>query len=114
MKLKIKITGQKVHGVGYRYFLMDAALDLGIRGYTARNRTDGGEQQVIAFIEGDEEAISDFKKIAETTHPEGAEASSVSFSDYQGEVMGIGEYYKICTARELCKAASLLRDITIV
>ena len=31
MKIKIKITGPKVHDVGYRYFLMSNAMDLGLR-----------------------------------------------------------------------------------
>ena len=30
MKLKVKITGPKVHDVGYRIFLMEAAMDWGV------------------------------------------------------------------------------------
>ncbi len=41
MKIKIKITGPKVHDVGYRYFLMTNAIDMGLRGFHARNRTSG-------------------------------------------------------------------------
>jgi hypothetical protein len=35
MKLKIKITGPKVHEVGYRYFLMSNAIDMGLKGFHA-------------------------------------------------------------------------------
>jgi len=34
MKLKVKITGHKVHDVGYRYFLMSNAIDLGFKAST--------------------------------------------------------------------------------
>ncbi|VVB70074.1 Acylphosphatase [uncultured archaeon] len=57
MKLKVKITGPNVHNVGYRYFLMSNAMDEGLRGFHARNRMSGNEQEVIALVEGDEEAI---------------------------------------------------------
>ena len=30
MKIKIKITGSKVHNVGYVYFLMINAIDMGL------------------------------------------------------------------------------------
>jgi acylphosphatase len=32
MKLKTKITGSKVHEVGYRVFLLRKALELGVEG----------------------------------------------------------------------------------
>ena len=69
MKLKIKITGPKVHDVGYRYFLMSNAIDMVLKGLYARNRMNGEEQEVIALVEGDEEAITDFKKLVETQKP---------------------------------------------
>jgi hypothetical protein len=41
MKLKVKIAGHKVHDVGYRYFLMSNAIDIGLEGFSARNRMSG-------------------------------------------------------------------------
>ena len=58
MKLKIKIAGLKVHDVGYRYFLMSNAIDLGLKGFHARNRMNGEKQEVLALVEGDEEEIA--------------------------------------------------------
>ena len=55
MKLKVKIIGPKVHDVGYRYLLMSNAIDLGLKGFHARNRAGEKEQEVIALVEGDEE-----------------------------------------------------------
>ena len=51
MKLKVTITGENVHKVGYRYFLMTSAIDQGLDGFTARNTMKGNEQQVVALIE---------------------------------------------------------------
>lgn len=46
MKQKVKITGPKVHDVGYRYFLMSNAIDLGLKGFQARNRMGEMGQEV--------------------------------------------------------------------
>jgi acylphosphatase len=82
MKLKIKIAGPKVHDVGYRYFLMSNAIDLGLKGFHARNRMNGEKQEVLALVEGDEEEIADFKELVETRKPELSEVSSIAFEDY--------------------------------
>lgn len=111
MKLRIKITGPKVHDVGYRYFLMSNAIDLGLMGFHARNRTGEKEQEVIALVEGDEEAIDDFKKLVRAKKPDHADVLSVAFEDYAGEVMRTGEYAQVCTALQLNKAIPVLLEI---
>jgi acylphosphatase len=111
MKIKIKITGSKVHDVGYRYFLMSNAIDLGLRGFHARNRMNGMEPEVVVLIEGDEETIADFKKLVETRKPEHVEVSNVAFEDYEGDVMRAGEYAQVCSALLLNKAIPVLLEI---
>jgi acylphosphatase len=111
MKLKIKITGPKVHDVGYRYFLMSNAIDMGLKGFHARNRTGEKEPEVIALVEGDEEAIADFKVLVETQKPEHSKVSSIAFEDYDGDVMRAGEYAQVCSAQQLNKAIPLLLDM---
>ena len=111
MKLKITITGENVHNVGYRYFLMTSAIDLGLDGFNARNTMKGNEQQVVALIDGDEEAITDFKKLAESQRPEHSSVSSIAFEDTDSAVMRTGEYAQVCTAVQLNKAIPLLLDI---
>jgi acylphosphatase len=108
MKLKIKIAGPKVHDVGYRYFLMSNAIDLGLKGFHARNRMNGEKQEVLALVEGDEEEIADFKELVETRKPELSEVSSIAFEDYGGDVMGVGDYAQVCTALQINKAIPLL------
>jgi acylphosphatase len=111
MKLKVKITGPKVHDVGYRYFLMSNAIDLGLKGFHARNRLSGDVQEVITLMEGDEEAIADFGKLVETQKPEHSEVSNIAFEDYEGDVMRTGEYAQVCSALQLNKAIPLLLDM---
>jgi acylphosphatase len=81
MKLKIKITGPKVHEVGYRYFLMSNAIDMGLEGFHARNKTGGKMPEVIALVEGDEEIIADYTKLVET--------KSLSIQRYRGFLLRI-------------------------
>ena len=111
MKLKIKITGPKVHEVGYRYFLMSNAIDMGLKGFHARNRTGEKVPEVIALVEGDEEAIADFKVLVETKRPEHSNVSSITFEDYQGDVMKTESYAQICSAIQLNKAIPVLLDM---
>jgi acylphosphatase len=111
MKLKIKIAGPKVHDVGYRYFLMSTAIDMGLRGFQARNRMGEKEQEVIALVDGDEEAITDFKAMVGAKKPEHAEISNINWVDYEGDVMRTGEYAQVCSAQQLNKAIPLLLDM---
>lgn len=46
MKLKITITGPKVHDVGYRYLLLGGAMSLRLPGFDANNLTVGKNQVV--------------------------------------------------------------------
>jgi len=111
MKRKVKIAGPKVHDVGYRYFLMSNAINLGLKGFHARNRLSGEAQEVIALVEGDEEAIADFEKLVETQKPEHSEVSNIAIEDYEGDVMKTGDYAQVCSALQLNKAIPLLIDI---
>ena len=111
MKLKIKITGQNVHNVGYRYFLMSSAIDFALRGFQARNTMSGNEQEVVALVEGNEEAIADFKKLIERQKPERCLVSNIAFEETEDEVMKTGEYAQVCTAFQLNKAIPLLLDM---
>ena len=111
MKLKVTITGPKVHDVGFRYFLMSNAIDLGLSGFRASNGMNGKEQEVIALVEGDQGAIADFRRLIEVQKPERSEVSNIVFEDYEGDVMRAGEYAQICTALQLNKAIPILLKI---
>jgi acylphosphatase len=61
MKIKIKITGGKVHGVGYRSWLIDVAVNAGLHGFYAGNRIQENNSVIIVLAEGDEESLSFFE-----------------------------------------------------
>lgn len=69
MKLKITITGPKVHDVGYRYFLLGIAMSNRIRKFEAHNKKISDGETVLAFADGDEAAIKAFCAQVETERP---------------------------------------------
>jgi acylphosphatase len=103
MKQKAKITGPKVHDVGYRIFLMEAAMDCGVMRISAHWREEDSSQVVICLVEGDEARIAAFRKFIESHKPVQAEVSDITWEDYDGDVMHITEFAQICTCRILQK-----------
>ncbi len=111
MKIKIKITGSKVHDVGYRYFLMSLAMSNRIRMFEAHNIEEGVGKEVLIYVDGDEEAIKAFRALLETKRPVHSEVSNIVFDDFDGEVMKIGEYAQFCSTVQLNKAIPVLLEI---
>jgi len=102
MKLRITITGPRVHDVGYRYFLLGRAM--GLPGFDASNMTDGKSQVVDIAIDGKESQVGAFREYIENNKPSGAEVSSITISDYDGDVMRMAEYAQVLTALLMLKA----------
>ena len=111
MKLKVKITGPKVHDVGYRVFLLKNAMNLALPGLSTYNWEENGQQEVIALVEGDEARIAPFLQAIEKNKPELAEVSKVTSEDYNGEVGRASEVAMFCSFVQLDKAIPLLLDI---
>ena len=111
MKLKIKITGPKVHDVGYRYFLLGIAMSNRIRMFEAHNTKSSEGEEVLLFADGDEAAIKAFCNQIKTERPAHAEVSNIVFDDFGGDVMKIGEYAQFCATVQLNKAIPVLLDM---
>jgi acylphosphatase len=111
MKLKIVITGAKVHDVGYRIFLLKHAMNLAVPGLSVYNWDENGQQQVIALAEGDEARITAFRKIAEEKRPALAKVSNVTFETYDGDVGRTSEMAMFCSFVQLDKAIPILLEI---
>jgi acylphosphatase len=111
MKLKIVITGSKVHDVGYRVFLLKHAMNLAIPGLSVYNWNEDGQQQVIALVKGDDGRITAFKKVATEKRPELAEVSNVTFEPYDGDIGRTSELAMLCSFVQLDKAIPLLLRI---
>ncbi len=111
MKLKIKITGPKVHDVGYRVFLLKHAMNVALPGLSTYNWDEDGQQEVIALVEGDEARIKAFQKVIEKSKPELAEVSKITSEPYDSEVGRTSEVAMLCSFVQLDKAIPLLLDI---
>ncbi|MCK9564679.1 MAG: acylphosphatase [Methanothrix sp.] len=103
MKQQAKITGPKVHDVGYRIFLMEASMDCGVMRISAYWHEEDSSQVVICLVEGDEARIAAFQKFVESHWPVQAEVSDITWEDYDGDVMRISEFAQICACRILQK-----------
>ena len=111
MKLKIKITGPKVHDVGYRVFLLKHAMNTALPGLSTYNWDEDDQQEVIALIEGDEARIIAFLKAIEKSKPELAEVSKIISEPFDGEVGRTSEVAMLCSFVQLDKAIPLLLDM---
>ena len=108
MKLKVKITGPKVHGVGYRPYLTELAMRLALRGFEVYNDDDDGQQVVIALVEGDEQRIAKFYNSAMKERPQLATVDNVKSEDFADDISPLWQFASINTASQMNKAIPLL------
>jgi acylphosphatase len=92
MKLKIMIHGPKVHNVGYRYFLLNNADNLGLKGFSARNMKANGQESVQILVEGDDCQVHEFLETVKTQQPKAAKVADIAIEDYQDRVESISRF----------------------
>jgi len=109
VKLTLKISGAKVHDVGYRAFLLEAAEDLRMRGFFVQNGVEEGLQTVNAYVEGANEPVENFKRIVQAQRPDRAAISAITFEEWKGDVEDINVFGPRLEARLLRKAISALK-----
>jgi acylphosphatase len=108
MKRKIQIFGPKVHGVGYRPWLTDAAIDAGLNGFFASNRTDDKIQYVLVLAEGDADSVAYFERFVREKTPQFAKVDRTDAESFTGSVMPLDKYAAINTSSQMNKAIPLL------
>ena len=108
MKMQAVITGKRVHGVGYRVFLLQKALERGARRFDAHNVISDGEQQVIVHIEGVPTLIDSFQSGIKDDYPPDARVFNISFGAYDGYVLTISDFIHIIHVEQLTKGTRLL------
>lgn len=111
MKLKIKISGPKVHDVGYRPYLIELAMKWSLHGFEVFNDDENGQQVVVVLLEGDDRRINQFFKYATTERPPLALVDKVTSSEYAGDVMPMWQAASINTATQINKAVPILLEI---
>ena len=110
MKQQAKITGPKVHDVGYRIFLMEAAMNCGVSRMSVNGWNEYSPQTVTCLAEGDETGVAAFKMFVESKNPEQVDVLNVTSEDYDGHVMHISEFAQICTCRILHTFTSKIKE----
>lgn len=111
MKLKITITGPKVHDVGYRPYLTELAMRLALRGFEVYNDEENGQQAIIVLAEGDEQRVKRFYNSAMKERPELAKVDNMKSEDCAGDVMPLWQFSSINTASQMNKAIPVLLKI---
>lgn len=110
-KAKIIITGNKIHEIGYRVFLLTNALNLGIGKFHAYNTKIKNVQGVIVLVEGSKDIINDFFDQVKENIPDDAIVSDIVIEDFTGNVMDIDRYLHLIQVEQLNKGIPAILDI---
>jgi acylphosphatase len=102
MALKITITG-KVHGAGYRAFLLEEADSLLIPNFEARNVKINGKEALIVLIDGEKEQIESFVRFVKENRPEKAVVEEIRVEEYHGIVRDIEKFRASFNSTQLSK-----------
>jgi acylphosphatase len=106
IKKKIIISGQKVHDVGYRPYLLGIAESMEIERFFVDNIFSDEKQVVYALINSSKENVDSFIEISSLKFPEQSIVEKVEVEDYKGNVMKIESFYRYLTAMQLSKIAN--------
>jgi acylphosphatase len=113
-KIKVKITGAKVHDVGYRVLLVNKALFLGVNNFNTFNTFINDTQTVIAIIEGDVETVEDFKNFVTAFMPKESIVENISFEQYKNTVPPIERVMQAFQMEHWGKAILILLQNTSI
>ena len=111
MKTKIIITGEKVHEVGYRFFLADSANAYGIYNFRAYNTTVNDLQAVVVMAEGEEEDVKSYLEFVKENFPEHASVNEVNVEEYKGYIPTIDSFLLTFMAGQLNKGVPAILRI---
>jgi len=111
MKLRITITGPKVHDVGYRPWLVELAMSMGLKGFDVYNDEEDGQQMVIALIEADDRRVQRFLSNVNEKRPSLAKVGNITSGDYSDEVMPLWQTAAMNAYGQMNKAIPILQAI---
>jgi len=89
MKAKIKITGPRIHNVGYRPFLIALADEFGIQRFEVYNSLVEDKQVVIAKTEADEDQFQALMDAMQNRKPKKAKVLDICHEPFDGRVRSI-------------------------
>lgn len=99
-KVELAIRGKKVVDEDYRMFLLEKALILGIKGFSASNFLHGSKEIIIVNLEGSESQLAEFVSDVRSQFPERAELEVIEERCIDGYVMS-AENFMMCMQCEI-------------
>ena len=110
MKIKIIIKGDKVHDIGYRYFMMENAMALGIDRFGAVNLVS--DKEVVQTItEGEDAVIGEFCEFARANFPRDAAVDRIDMENYRGcvpEIETFAQFFNIGQTMKFIEGARVV------
>ena len=111
MKQKIVIAGPKVHGVGYRPFLIALADEFEIGKFSVHNSEEYGKQIVIANADAEDAQLGAFIDAVSARKPKKADVSGIRSEPFQGRVPSIVRTSILCMNSQLSRCIDTLESI---
>lgn len=111
MKQKLVIAGPKVHGVGYRPFLIALADEFDISKFSVHNSEEDGKQIVVAKADAEDAQLGAFIDAVRGRKPKNADVSGISSEPFEGSVRSIVRTSILCMNSQLCRCVDALESI---
>ncbi len=108
---EIIISGPKGCGVGYRPFLLQAALGMGIEKIYAYNILGEGTETVVIQLQSDEDKLDRYVEAIRSRRPEHARVDKIEERCYLGDVMDAGVYLQLLQFEQITKAVPAILNI---
>jgi len=111
MKLKITITGPKVHDAGYLQWLREMAVDLALRGFEVYNDAEGDMKSVVALVDSDKRRATRFFELAQVELPPLARVDGIRSEPYNEEIQPLWQSATLGTFVQINKAVPILQEM---
>jgi len=111
MKQKILIAGPKVHGVGYRPFLIALADEFEIGKFSVHNSEEDGKQIVIARADAEDVKLGAFIDAVRARKPKKADVSGIRNELFEGHVPSIVRTSMLSMSSQLAKGIDAIESI---
>jgi len=111
MKQRIIITGSRVHGMGYRPFLIALADEFDIRRFSVHNSEENGKAVIIAKADAEDEQIDAFLNAMKSRKPRKADVSGIRKEAFEGRVPSIVRTSMLSMSAQLAKGIDAIESI---
>ena len=111
MKQKLVIAGPKVHGVGYRPFLIALADEFDISKFSVHNSEEDGKQIVVAKADAEDAQWGAFIDAVQARKPKKADVSGIRSEPFEGRVPSIVRSSILCMNSQLYRCVDALESI---